>query len=602
MLFALALFAVQQVSAIDMLGYCGAETGGQNATWYYYSETGRLVISGSGAVAGREWNAEAFCAGYADDVTEVVIEEGITGIGNRAFGDGNFSNLVSVTLPSTLVSMGECAFHWCSKLASITLPSGVTSIEPYAFTGCTALTSVTMLGNVTTIADHAFAACTSLNNVTLPAGLTTIGDAAFHNCTSLNNLTVNKVAGVTMGDDVFGGSTPSAGILNYTYGADYKNTAWWTVSGNKLQGWSWAPLVNQTILYTTTEGTAFTPDTSKGTFGANITSNTYVDGQGCIQFDGNVTAIPEGAFDGRNKTNSISSIDLPQTVTSIGATAFISCGSLKSITIPGSVTSIGSNAFQWCISLTSVTIPGSVTSTGFSAFNGCIGLKSVTISSGVTTIAGYAFYGCTSLESITIPSSVTSIYENAFEGCTSLGSITFPSSVTSIGNEALKDCNGLYEITINKAKGVTLGDDVFGGTTPAEGTVRYLCGEKYMESAWWTNTSNKLQGWEWERILDPNRVIEYTMTNGDTPYPALNPQTNKQITWSDFGANWVEYAEVDGKKYVVFDGNVTVIPECAFYSKTTLSSIVIPPSVTTIGDYAFYYCQVKYQYLVNFYL
>ena len=124
------------------------------------------------------------------------------------------------------------------------------------------------------------------------------------------------------------------------------------------------------------------------------------------------------------------------------------------------VTSIEGNAFWNSSRLTSITIPESVTSIGDDAFIGCRGLTSVTILEGVTEIGSYAFYGCSSLASITIPESVTSIGDGAFGGCNSLTSITIPESVTSIGDDAFVECSSLTSVTI--LEGVTsIGDDAF---------------------------------------------------------------------------------------------------------------------------------------------
>ena len=146
--------------------------------------------------------------------------------------------------------------------------------------------------------------------------------------------------------------------------------------------------------------------------------------------------------------SSLTSITIPNSVTSIGICAFLGCSSLTSITIPNSVTSIGDEAFKWCSSLTSITIPNSVTSIGESAFAGCSGLSSITIPESVTSIGGWAFYDCSSLTSITIPNSVTSIGGWAFYGCKSLKSVTIPNSVTSIGESAFEDCTGLTSVTV----------------------------------------------------------------------------------------------------------------------------------------------------------
>ena len=110
---------------------------------------------------------------------------------------------------------------------------------------------------------------------------------------------------------------------------------------------------------------------------------------------------------------------IPDVVTSI-SWAFYGCESLTSVTIPASVTSIGDSAFWGCESLTSVTIPESVTEVGFEAFKNCSSLRSVVIPESVTKIGNRAFYGCSSLTSVTIPSRVTSIGEKAFSGCSGL--------------------------------------------------------------------------------------------------------------------------------------------------------------------------------------
>ena len=121
-----------------------------------------------------------------------------------------------------------------------------------------------------------------------------------------------------------------------------------------------------------------------------------------------------------NRDN-LTNLVIPDSVTSIGDSAFVNCTRLTSITIPDSVTSIGSDAFYCCTRLTSITIPKSVTSIGSYAFSYCTSLKSVTIPDSVTSIGSSGtFWNCTSLTSITIPNSVTSIGYNAFSGCNNL--------------------------------------------------------------------------------------------------------------------------------------------------------------------------------------
>jgi len=172
---------------------------------------------------------------------------------------------------------------------------------------------------------------------------------------------------------------------------------------------------NNQIWYTSSDGNVVQPRTTSD-FGANIISNTYENGKGIITFDGEIT--------------------------SIGGYAFYFCTSLTSITIPDSVTTIGGYAFT---SLTSITIPDSVTTIGEGAFSGCP-LTSVTIPDSVTEIGGFAFRGCTSVTSVTIPDSITNLETGIFNNCTSLTNITIPESVTRFGPVVFLGCKSLKDI------------------------------------------------------------------------------------------------------------------------------------------------------------
>ena len=151
-----------------------------------------------------------------------------------------------------------------------------------------------------------------------------------------------------------------------------------------------------------------------------------------------LTSIGDYAFE---DCSSLKSITIGNSVTSIGNYAFENCSSLSSVTIPNSVTSIGDDAFCRCYSLTSITIPNSVTSIEIYTFRYCSSLTFVTLGNGLTSIGYEAFCGCSSLTSITIPNSVTSIEDGAFQSCSSLSSVTIPNSVESIGYGAFDSCS-----------------------------------------------------------------------------------------------------------------------------------------------------------------
>ena len=144
----------------------------------------------------------------------------------------------------------------------------------------------------------------------------------------------------------------------------------------------------------------------------------------------------------------VTNLVIPDDVTAIKNYAFQGCSGLKSLLIPNSVTSIGDNAFEDCSGLTSISIPNSVTEIGQVAFECCTSLTSVTLGNAVATIGNAAFQGCTALKSIEIPNSVTAIKGAAFWGCTALTSVTLGKCVTFIGNGAFKGCEALESIDI----------------------------------------------------------------------------------------------------------------------------------------------------------
>ena len=185
-----------------------------------------------------------------------------------------------------------------------------------------------------------------------------------------------------------------------------------------------------------------------------------------------VTSIGSDAF----KYSSLTSVTIPNSVTSIGSYAFESCYSLTSVNIPNSVTSIGDGAFQGCHGLTSVTISDitawlSISFAGSESNPLCYAyhlflngeeVKDLTIPNSVTSIGDYTFHGCSSLTSVTIPNSVTSIGNSAFAFCSNLTSVTIPNSVTSIGGYAFQRCSSLTSVTIPNSV-TSIGYAVFSG-------------------------------------------------------------------------------------------------------------------------------------------
>ena len=170
---------------------------------------------------------------------------------------------------------------------------------------------------------------------------------------------------------------------------------------------------------------------------AELIGHTWKDGVGTLYFNEDITVVRDDAF---NCCDSLTSITIPDSVTSIGRHAFDGCTGelIVNCNIPNASSS-SSGAF-YNSKFTKVTIGDSVTSIGDWAFKDCSSLTSITIPDSVTSIGDYAFSGCDSLTSITIPNSVTTIGDSAFKDCSNLTSITIPNSVTSIGKWAFNDC------------------------------------------------------------------------------------------------------------------------------------------------------------------
>ena len=136
----------------------------------------------------------------------------------------------------------------------------------------------------------------------------------------------------------------------------------------------------------------------------------------------------------------LTSLNLPDGITSISGGAFSGCSGLTSLTLPDGITSIGEYAFSGCSGLTSLTLPDGITSINDGIFSGCSGLMSLTLPDGITSIGENAFSGCSGLTSLNLPDGITSIGWCAFKGCSGLTSLTLPSSITSIGENAFSSC------------------------------------------------------------------------------------------------------------------------------------------------------------------
>ena len=170
-----------------------------NLTWKLY-EDGKLTISGTGTMKDYDSDSNPSPIYNNSDVKEVVIEDGVTSIGNKAFD--SCSSLTSITIPNSVTSIKAATFYGCTSLTSITIPDGVTSIGYATFTGCSSLTSITIPDSVTSIGKYAFYNCSGLTSITIPDSVTSIGNYTFNGCSSLTSITIPDGVN-SIGYDVF---------------------------------------------------------------------------------------------------------------------------------------------------------------------------------------------------------------------------------------------------------------------------------------------------------------------------------------------------------------------------------------------------------------
>ena len=502
---------------------------------------------------------------------DVTIPESVTSIGSAFAG---CSNLVSVAIGNGVTIIDWGAFRGCTALSNVTIGTGVANIESDAFSGCSGLTSFSVAArnpqyssaNGLLLTKDGTTLLKGVNgNVTIPECVTTIGEEAFSGCSGLTSVAIgNGATNIEWG--AFRGCSNLASVAIGTGVANIERSAFSGCSG----------LTSFLVAagnphYSSANGLLLNKDGTTVLMGVN----------GDVTIPESVTSIGGSAFSG---CSGLTNVAIGNSVTNIGDWAFSECRGLTSVTIPDGVTSIGSGAFSGCSGLTSVTIGNGVTSIGHSAFSYCRGLRSVAIGNSVTNIGDHAFYGCFGLtavhihdlaawcgiasssegnplsyahhlylngEEITdllIPNGVTSIGSAAFSGCSGLTNVVIGNGVTSIGRNAFSGCSGLARVSI-------------------PGSVTNIGGYTSME---WSETGLvSIEGGVFSKCSGLTRV---TIGAG--------VQSIADGMFSD----------CSGLTNVTIPASVTSIGEGAFFRCTALRSVRIPDSVTNIERYAFSGC------------
>ena len=575
----------------------------------------------------------------------IVIPPSVTTIGAYAFSQ---SGLTEVILPPSVTSIGTLAFGECNNLEYVYLPASVTSIEGNAFTGtsietievdqenpvydsrggCNAIIqtdidklitgckSTVIPDDVVSIGISAFENATGLTTITLPSSVESIGEYVFANCDGLTTINAERPLPPTIYSNTFLNMVHSNVTVNVPCGAltDYRNAEIW--SGLNFN-------------YVDPCNIVFADANVKAICVSNWDSN----GDGELSYDEAAEVTNIGTvFKSNNNITSFEELQYFTGLTSIEYQAFNGCRSLESIVLPNSIITIGNSSFAGCNALSSIDIPSSVATIEGAAFTSCYAFTEVTIPATVTNIGDNPFLSCRNLESITveegnpnyispsgsnaivrasdntlisackntiIPDNIFTIGKTAFAGITALTNVTIPSSVTSISNLAFWQCSNLTSITVLATNPPTLASNAF-NLVPTGIPVYVPCEsiEAYQTATGWSSFTNYQESDVFICFADP--AVKAL---------CVDPATG----WDTNGDGQLSYAEAAAVRTLnpsgasnssVFKGNTTitsfdelqyftglsVIKLYSFQNCTALTSVILPPTVTTIEYEAFMNC------------
>ena len=371
------------------------------------------------------------------DLTEVVIEDGVTEIGKDVFQ--GCVGLTKVTIPNSVKKIGTWSFYMCKGLKNVDIPANMEigdssfrqsgleqvtvsggSVGNYAFHRIDNLKKISI--NCETIGEEAFSGCDSLTDITLGSSVKILGDKAFYTCDALERVEIPSTV-TDIGEKTFY-SCPAlkeaiirAGTVKAGTFYNCRELTTLIISDNATLDASF------TVGNTYAQEALETVKIEKGEIGDNAFSNCK--NLTTVELGGGVTSIGKSAF---FKCTQLSSIAIGSGVTSIGTSAFNGCTALTNANIGSGA--IGANAFQDCSSLTTVELGDGVTSIGRNAFLRCKALTSMNIGSSVRTIESFAFSGCEALKEVTI--SAAQVKSGAFSKATALEKVTFGNDVTNI--------------------------------------------------------------------------------------------------------------------------------------------------------------------------
>lgn len=489
----------------------------------------------------------------------------------------NCPSLESVTLPSTLLWIGEHAFEACSRLKEIIIPEGVKMIGYYAFNSCQSLTKVSLPSTLTDSFTYNgcayrqrnngynFYDCTNLTEIVLPEGLTFLYPYMFKGSTSLKRITLPTT--LIAINSAF---ENCSGLLELILPSKLTQLG-------SMYGCSSLRFLN--IPESVTEVGSF---------------------QDCELLES--ITLPDGLTNLPTFINckNLKSITIPNNVTTIKSSNFRGCNSLKTISIStlSKLSTIGNEAFRET-PITEIHLPESVTEIGRYAFAYCKQLVRVSLpknNSAFHFSGDYTFTDCTALEEINLPNSLASIPNRTFNGCTSLKAITLPGALTTLGYEAFANCTQLTKITIPGTI-TSFGGSAFAYSGLTEVILKngireigeYAFENTPLTSVTFPKTITRISG------LGRSNITTIHFAEGAAPTEiTINAFNGCKITTFDIPTSVIKIDsgafQDSWIKEITIPDNVTSIGESAF-SNTRIHEITIPETVRSLGFRCFENCK-----------
>ncbi len=544
---------------------------------------------------------------YNRKLEKVEIPNTFTTINEYAFYD--CSSLKTVIIPDSIIKIAYSAFSSCELLTNVKLPNFLETIESFSFSGCESITSIVIPNSVSRIGRYAFRDtsikeitipnsvkeldgfqdCKSLETVNLPDTDIIIYDEAFNNCENLKYIKLGartKINGSIINSNDCILDFSNSEIYNYDNGITYDETF-------------------KKIIYVDKriKGEVTIKD------GVESISNafSYCKDVTSIILPDSITSISESAF---SYCTSLTTVKMSSKVTNIGSYAFENCTSLVDIELPNTIETIHSYAFKDCTSLITFKIPNLVTSIEDSTFYGCTSLINIEISETVTKIGQSAFNQCSSLQSIAIPTSVTSINVLAFAGCKSLVDIEIPDSVTELGWGIFLGCNSLISVKLPNSMD-KIGEfffeecisletvDIPAAITSIERFAFNCCIS--LKNIILPDTVKSIEDSAFTDCISLKNIkMSTNITNiGTFAFNGCVSLVDIQIP---AGITRIEKSSFDScssLKSITLPDTINEIRDSAFKNCTSLSSITISNNINYISSNAFYGCQLLFTVINN---